>query len=120
MSAYDGTGTDLYTNSSSVNANYATNARIEIEKDGQAPSKPKTATIAAGPLRVQVTHYLGKDGSDGNGNPFGNFTLEGDVDHLDIHAVDQSGNSQNFTINTANKIGEVRVTSETYFNRYLL
>ena len=111
MSAYDGTGTDLYTNSSSVNANYATNARIEIEKDGQAPSKPKTATIAAGPLRVQVTHYLGKDGSDGNGNPFGNFTLEGDVDHLDVHAVDQSGNSQNFTINTANKIGEVRVTS---------
>ena len=111
MSSYDGSGEDLYTNSSSVNASYATNARIEIEKDGQAPSKPKTATIAAGPLRVQVTHYLGKDGSDGNGNPFGNFTLEGDVDHLDIHAVDQSGNSQNFTINTANKIGEVRVTS---------
>ena len=111
MSSYDGSGEDLYTNSSSVNASYATNARIEIEKDGQAPSKPKTATIAAGPLRVQVTHYLGKDGTDGNGNPFGNFTLEGDVDHLDIHAVDQSGNSQNFTINTANKIGEVRVTS---------
>ena len=111
MSSYDGSGEDLYTNSSSVNPSYATNARIEIEKDGQAPSKPKTATIAAGPLRVQVTHYLGKDGSDGNGNPFGNFTLEGDVDHLDIHAVDQSGNSQNFTINTANKIGEVRVTS---------
>jgi len=111
MSAYDGTGEDLYTNSSSVNANYATNARIEIEKDGQAPTKPKTATIAAGPLRVQVTHYLGKDGTDGNGNPFGNFTLEGDVDHLDIHAVDQSGNSQNFTVTTANKIGEVRVTS---------
>ena len=111
MSSYDGSGEDLYTNSSSVNPSYATNARIEIEKDGQAPSKPKTATIAAGPLRVQVTHYLGKDGTDGNGNPFGNFTLEGDVDHLDIHAVDQSGNSQNFTINTANKIGEVRVTS---------
>ena len=111
MSAYDGTGTDLYTNSSSVNANYATNARIEIEKDGQAPSKPKTATIAAGPLRVQVTHYLGKDGTDGNGNPYGNFTLEGDVDHLDIHAVDQDGNVQDFTVNTANKIGEIRVTS---------
>jgi len=111
MSTYDGSGEDLYTNSSSVNANYATNARIEIEKDGQAPSKPKTATIAAGPLRVQVTHYLGKDGTDGNGNPYGNFTLEGDVDHLDIHAVDQDGNVQDFTVNTANKIGEIRVTS---------
>ena len=111
MSAYDGTGSDLYTNTPSVNANYATNARIEIEKDGQAPSKPKTATIAAGPLRVQVTHYLGKDGTDGGGNPYGNFTLEGDVDHLDIHAVDQDGNVQDFTVNTANKIGEIRVTS---------
>ena len=111
MSAYDGSGEDLYTNSSSVNASFATNARVEIEKDGQAPSKPKTATIAAGPLRVQVTHHLGKDGTDGNGNPFGNFTLEGDVDHLDVHAVDQSGNAQDFTVNTANKIGEIRVTS---------
>jgi hypothetical protein len=111
MSAYDGTGEDLYTNSSSVNANYATNARVEIEKDGQAPSKPKTATIAAGPLRVQVTHYLGKDGTDGNGNPYGNFTLEGDVDHLDVHAVTQSGNSASFTTSATTKIGEVRVTS---------
>lgn len=111
MSAYDGTGEDLYTDSSSVNANFATNARVEIEKDGQAPSKPKTGTIAAGPLRVQVTHYLGKDGTDGQGNPFGNFTLEGDVDHLDIHAVTQSGNSQSFTVATSNKIGEIRVTS---------
>ena len=111
MSAYDGTGEDLYTNSSSVNANYATNARVEIEKDGQAPSKPKTATIAAGPLRVQVTHYLGKDGTDGNGNPYGNFTLEGDVDHLDVHAVTQSGNSASFTTSASTKIGEVRVTS---------
>ena len=111
MSAYDGTGEDLYTNSSSVNASYATNARVEIEKDGQAPSKPKAATIAAGPLRVQVTHYLGKDGTDGGGNPFGNFTLEGDVDHLDVYAVTQSGNSASFTVATSNKIGEVRVTS---------
>ena len=111
MSAYDGTGEDLYTNSSSVNANFATNARVEIEKDGQAPSKPKAATIAAGPLRVQVTHYLGKDGTDSGGNPYGNFTLEGDVDHLDVYAVTQSGNSANFTVATSNKIGEVRVTS---------
>jgi len=111
MSAYDGTGSDLYTNSSSINPSFATNARVEIEKDGQAPSKPKAATIAAGPLRVQVTHYLGKDGTDGGGNPFGNFTLEGDVDHLDVYAVTQSGNSANFTVATSNKIGEVRVTS---------
>ena len=111
MSAYDGSGSDLYTNSSSVNANFASNARIEIEKDGQAPSKPKIATLAAGPLRVQVSHSLGKDGTDGSGNPFGNFTLEGDLDYLAVHAVTQSGNTQNFTIAESNKIGEVRVTA---------
>ena len=119
MSAYDGTGEDLYTDSSSVNASFATNARVEIEKDGQAPSKPKTGTIAAGPLRVQVTHYLGKDGTDGQGNPFGNFTLEGDVDHLDIHAVTQSGNSQNFTVATSNKIGGRLVITRKSFYKVL-
>jgi hypothetical protein len=112
MSSYDGSGEDLYTDSVSVNPNFASNAVIEIEKDGQAPSKPKQAqSISAGPLRVQVTHYLGKDGLDGNGNPFGDFTLEGDLDHLDVHAVTQSGNVQDFTVAESNKIGEVRVTS---------
>lgn len=112
MSAYDGSGEDLYTDSSSVNANFATNARVEIDKDGQAPSKPKTATaIASGPLKVQVTHHLAKAGTDGNGNPYGNFTLEGDIDYLAIHAVVQSGNSANFTVSTSNKIGELRVTA---------
>lgn len=111
-SDYTSTGEDLYTDSPSVNSNYTTNAIIEIERDGQAPSKPKQAqSIAAGPLRVQLTHYLGKEGTDGSGNPFGDFTLEGDVDHLDIHAVTQSGNTASFTTNTANKIGEIRVTS---------
>ena len=112
MSSYDGSGEDLYTDSSSVNANFAVNARIEIDKDGQAPSKPKTATaIASGPLKVQVTHHLAKAGTDGSGNPFGNFTLEGDIDYLAIHAVVQSGNSANFTVSTSNKIGELRVTA---------
>ncbi len=112
MSSYDGTGQDLYTDSVSVNANFASNAVIEIAKDGQAPSKPKQAqSISAGPLRVQVTHYLGKDGLDSGGNPFGNFTLEGDLDHLDVHAVTQSGNVQDFTVAESTKIGEVRVTS---------
>ena len=112
MSAYDGSGEDLYTDSSSVNANFATNARVEIDKDGQAPSKPKTATaIASGPLKVQVTHHLGKAGTDGNGNPYGNFTLEGDIDYLAVHAVVQSGNSANFTVSSSNKIGEIRVTA---------
>tara|TARA_A100001035_G_scaffold280387_1_gene286247 strand:+ start:10772 stop:14602 length:3831 start_codon:yes stop_codon:yes gene_type:complete len=111
MSAYDGTGEDLYTDSSSVNASFATNARVEITKDGVAPSKPHTATIAAGALNVQISHYLRKAGTDGNGNPYGNFTLEGDIDYLAIHAVTVSGNSQNFTVATSNKIGEVRVTA---------
>ncbi len=111
-SDYTASGEDLYTDSPSVNPNYTTNAIIEIDRDGQAPSKPKQAqSIAAGPLRVQLTHYLGKEGTDGSGNPFGDFTLEGDVDHLDIHAVTQSGNTASFTVNTANKIGEIRVTS---------
>ena len=111
-SDYTASGEDLYTDSPSVNPSYTTNAIIEIDRDGQAPSKPKQAqSIAAGPLRVQLTHYLGKEGTDGNGNPFGDFTLEGDVDHLDIHAVTQSGNTASFTVNTANKIGEIRVTS---------
>ena len=111
MSAYDGTGEDLYTDSSSVNASFATNARVEITKDGVAPSKPHTATIAAGALNVQISHYLRKAGTDGDGNPYGNFTLEGDIDYLAIHAVTVSGNSQNFTVATSNKIGEVRVTA---------
>tara|TARA_R110002020_G_scaffold24372_3_gene80302 strand:+ start:771 stop:4193 length:3423 start_codon:yes stop_codon:yes gene_type:complete len=111
MSAYDGTGEDLYTDSSSVNASFATNARVEITKDGVAPSKPHTATIAAGALNVQISHHLRKAGTDGSGNPYGNFTLEGDLDYLAIHAVTVSGNSQNFTVATSNKIGEVRVTS---------
>tara|TARA_R100000329_G_scaffold35225_2_gene33090 strand:+ start:9530 stop:12952 length:3423 start_codon:yes stop_codon:yes gene_type:complete len=112
MSAFDGSGEDLYTDSSSVNANFATNARVEIQKDGQAPSKPKQATsIATGPLKVQITHHLGKDGTDGNGNPFGNFTLEGDLDYLAVHAVTQSGNTANFTVSSSNKIGEIRVTA---------
>ena len=109
---YTASGVDVYTDTPSINPNFTTNAIIEIDRDGQAPSKPKQAqSIAAGPLRVQLTHYLGKEGTDGNGNPFGDFTLEGDVDHLDIHAVTQSGNTASFTTNTANKIGEIRVTS---------
>ena len=109
---YTASGVDVYTDTPSINPNFTTNAIIEIDRDGEAPSKPKQAqSIAAGPLRVQLTHYLGKEGTDGNGNPFGDFTLEGDVDHLDIHAVTQSGNTASFTTNTANKIGEIRVTS---------
>lgn len=111
MSAYDGTGENLYTDSSSINPSYTTNARIEIEKDGQAPSQPKQATIATGPLRVQITHYLGKAGTDSGGNAYGDFTLEGDLDHLDIHAVTQDGNTETFTVASSNKIGEVKVNS---------
>lgn len=112
QSDYTTAGTELYTDTPSVNPSWASNAVIEIDRDGQAPSKPKQAqAIAAGPLRVQITHYLGKEGTDGLGNPFGDFTLEGDVDHLDVHAVTQSGNVANFTVAESNKKGEIRVTS---------
>lgn len=109
---YTASGEDVYTDTPSINPNYTTNAIIEIDRDGQAPSKPKQAqAISASALRVQVTHYLGKDGVDGLGNPFGDFTLEGDVDHLDVHAVTQNGNTANFTVSTSTKRGELRVTS---------
>ena len=109
---YTASGEDVYTDTPSINPNYTTNAVIEIDRDGQAPSKPKQAqSISASALRVQVTHYLGKDGVDGLGNPFGDFTLEGDVDHLDVHAVTQNGNTANFTVSTSTKRGELRVTS---------
>ena len=109
---FTATGVNLFTDSPSVNSDIINTAVIEIDRDGQAPSKPKQATgISAGPLKVQVTHSLGKDGTDGQGNPFGDFTLEGDVDHLDVHAVTQQGNVIDFTVAESNKIGEMRVTS---------
>ena len=109
---FTATGVNLFTDSPSVNSDIINTAVIEIDRDGQAPSKPKQATgISAGPLKVQVTHNLGKDGTDGQGNPFGDFTLEGDVDHLDVHAVTQQGNVIDFTVAESNKIGEMRVTS---------
>ena len=109
---FTATGVNLFTDSPSVNSDIINTAVIEIDRDGQAPSKPKQAqAIQAGPLKVQVTHNLGKDGTDGQGNPFGDFTLEGDVDHLDVHAVTQQGNVQDFTVAESNKIGEMRVTS---------
>ena len=109
---YTASGEDVYTDTPSINPNYTTNAIIEIDRDGQAPSKPKQAqAISASTLRVQVTHYLGKDGVDGLGNPFGDFTLEGDVDHLDVHVVTKNGNTANFTVSTSTKRGELRVTS---------
>jgi hypothetical protein len=109
---FTATGENLFTDSPSVNSDIINTAVIEIDRDGQAPSKPKQAqAIQAGPLKVQVTHNLGKDGTDGQGNPFGDFTLEGDVDHLDVHAVTQQGNVQDFTVAESNKIGEMRVTS---------
>lgn len=109
---FTASGVNLFTDSPQVNSDIINTAVIEIDRDGQAPSKPKQAqSISASALRVQVTHYLGKDGVDGQGNPFGDFTLEGDVDHIDVHAVTQNGNTANFTVSTSTKRGELRVTS---------
>lgn len=109
---FTASGVNLFTDSPQVNSDIINTAVIEIDRDGQAPSKPKQAqSISASALRVQVTHYLGKDGVDGQGQPFGDFTLEGDVDHIDVHAVTQNGNTANFTVSTSTKRGELRVTS---------
>ena len=83
--------------------------------DTNAPSKPgPAATIAAGALRVQIVHNLGR-AEDDNGNAIGSivdFTLERDTHHLNVYASTTSG----FSLSSANdkeqhKVGELNVGS---------
>ena len=83
--------------------------------DTNAPSKPgPAATIAAGALRVQIIHNLGR-AEDDEGNAIGsivNFTLERDTHHLNVYASTTSG----FSLSTSNdkeqhKVGELSVGS---------
>ncbi|WUH94557.1 fibronectin type III domain-containing protein [Streptomyces sp. NBC_00433] len=48
-------------------------------QDNIAPSTPAAPTVAASRIAVQITHLLGKASG-------GDFTLESDLDHLEIHA----------------------------------
>ena len=83
--------------------------------DTNAPSKPgPAATIAAGALRVQIIHNLGR-AEDDSGNAIGsivNFTLQRDTHHLNVYASTSSG----FSLSSANdkeqhKVGELNVGS---------
>ena len=83
--------------------------------DTNAPSKPgPAATIAAGALRVQIVHNLGR-AEDDDGNAIGSivdFTLERDTHHLNVYASTTSG----FSLSSANdkeqhKVGELNVGS---------
>ena len=83
--------------------------------DTNAPSKPgPAATIAAGALRVQIIHNLGR-AEDDEGNAIGsivNFTLERDTHHLNVYASTTSG----FSLSSSNdkeqhKVGELSVGS---------
>ena len=64
--------------------------------DTAAPSKPGPAsTIAAGALRVQIIHNLGR-AEDDDGNPISSivdYTLQRDTHHLNVYASTTSGYS---------------------------
>jgi len=83
--------------------------------DSVAPSKPGPAsTIAAGALRVQVIHKLGR-AVDDQGNAIGtivDYTLQNDIDHLNVYASTTTGYSlANDTLKAQYKVGELPATS---------
>ena len=96
-------------NSNGAQGDYVT-GNITTAVDTVAPTKPGPAdTIAAGALRVQITHSLGK-AEDAQGNPLSSivdFTLESDVDHLNVYASTTSG----FTVNSNSLVGNLPVTA---------
>lgn len=61
-----------------------------------APSQPKPPIVASSLIGIQVQHNLGKDG-------FADFTLEPDLDHLDVHV----GPSAAFATTDVNRVGSL-------------
>lgn len=61
-----------------------------------APSQPKPPIVSSGLIGIQVQHNLGKEG-------FGDFTLEPDLDHLDVHV----GPSAAFSPSDSNRVGSL-------------
>ena len=99
------------------NGNYSPYATgtITTAVDTTAPEKPGPAdTIAAGAMRVQIIHSLGR-AEDELGNPnssISDFTLSADIDHLNVYASTSSG----FSLSTSNlksqyKVGELPATA---------
>jgi len=83
--------------------------------DGVAPSKPGPAdTITPGALRTQIVHSLGR-AVDDQGNAISSivdFTLENDIDHLNVYASTTSGFSlATTTLKNQFKVGELAATA---------
>lgn len=99
------------------NGNYSAYATgsVTTAVDTTAPEKPGPAdTIAAGAMRVQIVHSLGR-AQNAQGTPISSitdFTLSADIDHLNVYASTTSG----FSLTTLNdktqyKIGELPATA---------
>jgi len=87
---------------------YSTNITVAIPPDTTAPSQPKQAdTIATSPLRVLITHSLGKQGE------LNDYTLERDIERLNVYGSTTSG----FTVNSDSKLGEIPVTYANIFSQ---
>jgi len=89
--------------------------------DTAAPSKPGPAnTVAAGALRVQIIHNLGR-AEDDDGNPIASivdYTLQRDTHHLNVYASTTSG----FSLSTQNDkeqylVGELLVGASSIRNQ---
>ena len=83
--------------------------------DGVAPSKPGPAdTITPGALRTQIVHSLGR-AVDDQGNAISSivdFTLQNDIDHLNVYASTTSGFSlATTTLKNQFKVGELAATA---------
>jgi len=96
-------------NSNGATGDYVTDY-ITTAVDTVAPLKPDQAvTIAPGATRVQIIHNLGA-AEDTNRNPVSNvvdFTLQNDIDHLNVYYSQSSG----FSISGMTPKGQIPVTA---------
>ena len=88
-----------------------TSDTITTAIDTDAPSKPAGAdSISAGALRTQIVHSLGRV-EDDQGNPISgdvvNFTLQNDIDYLNVYVSTQDG----FSITGTEPKGTLKVSA---------
>lgn len=107
-------GTQYEVGVQAVNQNGAVSLYVDgtitTSIDSDAPKKPgPAAAIAAGALRTQITHNLGA-AVDDLGQPVStvvDFTLDFDIDHLNVYASTTSG----FTVGSSSLVGEIPVSA---------
>ena len=116
-------GLDLATNyevgiapvNSNGDSNLYTSDTITTAIDGDAPDKPGPAdSIAAGTLRTQIVHSLGR-AVDDQGNPLASivdFTLQNDIEHLNVYVSTQTG----FSITGMEPKGKIPATAANIRN----